>query len=88
MARPLSPLERGQLVVSARKARRWSQVKLSEASGVDRSTLSKVERGEISGSLDTYIALAGPLDIDLNLLKGPAFEDMPTEPEGRLVAVP
>lgn len=75
MSRPLDAVERGQLIVAARKSKGWTQVELAEISGVDRSTLSKVERGEVSGSLDTMIALAAPLDIDLNLLKGAPLEE-------------
>lgn len=80
MSRPLTPEQRGQLIAAAREAKGWTQVQLAAVVGVRPSTVNKIEHGELSGSVDTVIALGTALDMDLNSLKGAALEEEATSP--------
>lgn len=68
----------GSLIEAAREERGWSIAELARRTGVSRSLVSRIESGLMSGSLDTVVAIAKQLDIDLNLLKGVGLEDEPT----------
>jgi len=53
----------GQVVRKLRLERNLSQEKLSELSGLDRSYVSEIERGEKTASIRTVVKLAKGLDI-------------------------
>jgi len=53
----------GQVVRKLRMERNLSQEKLSELSGLDRSYVSEIERGEKTASIRTLVKLAEGLDI-------------------------
>ena len=59
----------GELVSSARRRAGLNKAELARLAGIDRGMLVRIEQEELSGSVDTLIALASVLDIDLNLLK-------------------
>ncbi len=52
---------------SARDAKRWTQERLEEASGVSQGTISKLERGEID---DPQKSTADALEDALSLQRG------------------
>lgn len=53
----------GQVVRNLRLERNLSQEKLSELSGLDRSYVSEIERGEKTASIRTIVKLAGGLGV-------------------------
>lgn len=58
-------------VLNLRKARRFSQEKLAEISGVPRRTLQNIESGQtLSPGLDTVTALAQALGVSVGDLSG------------------
>lgn len=74
-------MEPGRLIRDAREKRGWSRSELSRQSNVDRALVTRIEDGERTGSVDTVVAIAKVLDIDLNLLKtdpDAPFEEAPT----------
>lgn len=50
-----------QVLRDARKSMSMSQEVLAEAAGLHNNTISKMERGEISPSVDTVVALCAAL---------------------------
>ncbi len=54
----------GSLIQSRRKALGLSQNDLASLTGVAQSNLSKIERGLIPATLETYLRLASALGID------------------------
>ncbi len=58
----------GATLRSARRERRWSQERLAEVSGLDRSYVGEIERGAVSPSLATLEKLAKALDLRLSEL--------------------
>ncbi|MEX2345301.1 MAG: helix-turn-helix transcriptional regulator [Balneolaceae bacterium] len=58
----------GQVVRDMRLERKLSQEKLSELSGLDRSYVSEIERGEKTASIRTLVKLAEGLGISLSSL--------------------
>lgn len=58
----------GNSIKTARKKKGLSQEKLSEISGVDRSFLGKVERGEVNVSVITLCEIAKALGKNLKEL--------------------
>lgn len=57
----------GRLINEAREARGLSLRALSEASGVDKNQISRIEGGRLNASLDTITALATALGLTLDL---------------------
>lgn len=53
----------GQRLYAARLARGWTLDDLVAAAGVSRSTIHKLEHGQLAGSLRTWADLARALDI-------------------------
>lgn len=60
-----SPSDIGALIKVRRKALGLSQSVLSSIAGVPQPNLSKIERGESSATMQTYLKLSEPLGIDL-----------------------
>lgn len=54
----------GELLVEARRKAGFSQEKLGALTGLDRTAISKLERGINSPTLKTMIHLAGALGIE------------------------
>ena len=61
--------EPGPLIASARKAAGLKKAGVARVSSVERSLTSRIEDGELIGSLRSVVLLFWALGIDLNLLK-------------------
>jgi len=66
----------------ARQRKRWTQEQLAKASGIERSYLSDIERGEVNPSLQILEEIATALDLSLADL----FADAERERDRRRVA--
>jgi transcriptional regulator with XRE-family HTH domain len=55
----------GRVLRELRTRKGWSQYKLADASGLDRSYISLLERGERSPTLDSVLRLGDVLDATL-----------------------
>lgn len=62
----------GQLIRTHRKAAGMSQADIAAATGIDRSTISKLETGTRCASADQLVAIARALDIAAGVLLEPA----------------
>ena len=62
---PVQPLELGQRVREIRKARSWTLERAAQAAGLARSTLSKIENGQMSPTYDALKKLATGLEISV-----------------------
>ncbi len=60
----------GQTLRAERSSRRWSQERLAELAGLDRSFVSELERGAASPSLQTLEKLAQALELRPSQLIG------------------
>lgn len=58
----------GKKVRQLREQRGWTQEYLAAAAGVDPRTIQRVERDQTKGS-ETLLAVAGALDVDLDVLR-------------------
>ena len=65
--RVLSPLALGRALREARRSKGLTQVQVAELAGVGQPTVSNVERGMISVSLDTLIRILAALGLELAL---------------------
>ncbi len=63
-----SEIALGQRIRGLRAAKGWTLEQTSQASGLARSTLSKIENGQMSPTYDALIKLASGLGIDLSEL--------------------
>jgi len=69
----------GKRLQEARKAKKLTQEELSERVHVGRQHISKIERGEITCSLDVLLELSEELEISIDyLLKGSYIVDKKT----------
>lgn len=73
---PSSEAVLGQRIRALRMARGWTLEQTGQASGLARSTLSKIENGQMSPTYDALIKLAGGLQIDLSELFAPSPKPM------------
>ena len=65
-AKPIASAESlGTLIRERRRALKMPQELLSSISGVPQSSLSQIERGQVSATLETYLKLLAALGIDL-----------------------
>ena len=62
-----------------RTARGWTQPELARRAGTAVTSISKLERGERSPSLELACRLAAALGVDLNSLSVPAADTTPAE---------
>ena len=58
----------GKRIRAARKARNWTQEKLSEMVNIEPSTMSHIERGATKLSLPTLVNIANALEVTLDEL--------------------
>jgi transcriptional regulator with XRE-family HTH domain len=58
----------GEWIAREREKRGWSQADLARYAGLHRQSLYKIENGEASPAVETFIALATALDISPNVL--------------------
>ena len=76
------PLDLGSRVRDLRKARNWTLEQAAQQAGLARSTLSKIENGQMSPTYDALKKLAGGLDISVPQLFTPPVKD---QINGRMV---
>jgi transcriptional regulator with XRE-family HTH domain len=76
------PLDLGQRVRGLRKAKKWTLEQASQQAGLARSTLSKIENGQMSPTYDALKKLAVGLEISVPQLFTPPRN---TQINGRLV---
>jgi ribosome-binding protein aMBF1 (putative translation factor) len=50
-------------ILERRRELRWTQKELSERAGIGQAVISKIERGRLSPTLDTYARLAAALGL-------------------------
>ncbi len=62
------PAQLGPALRALRQAQGWKLRDVAERSGLSVSTLSKVERGQLSLTYDRLIQLADGLDVDISTL--------------------
>lgn len=70
----------GRVLRELRKRKGWSQYKLASASGLDRSYISLLERGERSPTLDSILSLGPVLGATLPEIARAMGELMRQEP--------
>jgi transcriptional regulator with XRE-family HTH domain len=76
------PLDLGSRVRDLRKARNWTLEQAAQQAGLARSTLSKIENGQMSPTYDALKKLAVGLDISVPQLFTPPVKD---QVNGRMV---
>jgi len=76
------PLDLGSRVRDLRKARNWTLEQAAQQAGLARSTLSKIENGQMSPTYDALKKLAVGLDISVPQLFTPPVKD---QINGRMV---
>ncbi|MGB1442959.1 MAG: helix-turn-helix domain-containing protein, partial [Paracoccaceae bacterium] len=76
------PLDLGWRVRDLRKARNWTLEQAAQQAGLARSTLSKIENGQMSPTYDALKKLAVGLDISVPQLFTPPVKD---QINGRMV---
>lgn len=74
----LEPLDLGARVRALRKERRWTLEQAARAAGLARSTLSKIENGQMSPTYDAVRKLAEGLGISVPQLFTPPRDDRVT----------
>jgi len=72
------PLDLGQRVRELRKQRNWTLEQAAKQAGLARSTLSKIENGQMSPTYDALKKLAVGLEISVPQLFTPASEEKVT----------
>jgi len=55
----------GQLIKLGRKERRWSEQNLADRAGITRTTLQKIEKGEMSCAVGSVFELATLVSVQL-----------------------
>lgn len=78
----VEPLDLGSRVRELRKAREWTLEQAAKQAGLARSTLSKIENGQMSPTYDALKKLADGLDISVPQLFTPPQRD---QINGRMV---
>ena len=65
--KPAENIVIGNVVLKARAHKNWSQKELSDASGIDQSDISKIERGVANPSVSTLKRLAEAMGKELKI---------------------
>lgn len=68
---PAQPIDLAERVRALRRARGWTLEQAAKAAGLARSTLSKIENGQMSPTYDALKKLAGGLEISVPQLFTP-----------------
>ena len=68
----------GEAVLAARARKGWSQKQLSQASGIDQSDISKIERGVANPSVSTLARIAEALGCELRISIAEVEQDNPS----------
>lgn len=56
-------------IVRERIAKGWTQYRLAKESGISREAIAKIERGNRTPNLTTFIVLMGAMGIEIELKK-------------------
>ncbi len=75
---PLEPLDLGHRVRELRKERKWTLEQAAVQAGLARSTLSKIENGQMSPTYDALKKLAAGLNLSVPQLFTPPRDDQVT----------
>jgi len=59
----------GKEIKEVRKSRKMNQNELAQRLGIDRSTISKIENGKFSVSVDYLVKLSLALDYEFSVVK-------------------
>ena len=71
----VEPLRLGERVRSIRRRNRWTLEDVSRKTGLARSTLSKIENGQMSPTFDAVQKLVAGLGVDIPQLFKPVRRD-------------
>jgi len=74
----------GEIVKRIRKEKKLTLVQLSELSGVQLATISRIENNKITGTLESHAQLCIALGIELSEL----YKDIKLLPETRITQIP
>jgi transcriptional regulator with XRE-family HTH domain len=66
----------GKRIRSLRKAKRLTIVEIAKSTGIDKATLSRIENGHMTGTLDSHRRIADALSIRLPDLYQNVLEDL------------
>lgn len=64
----------GQNIKKIRKDRRLTLVEVAESTGIDIATLSRIENGKMTGTIQSHLAIAKALDVHLPELYEQVFD--------------
>ena len=88
MAKHLSTKALALIVAAKRRERGMTQAQLSEATGINRSILSRLESGSYAPSVDQLLALQEALGFELGQVLAAEPADAATEPEPAAPTLP
>ena len=74
----------GQRIRTLRKLKRLTLVELSQKSGIDPATLSRMENGKMTGTVESHSLIAGVLGIQLPDLYGDVIERLSQEKDQKI----
>ncbi len=66
--------EMARQLLQLRRSKGWTQVELAEASGVQQSEISRIERGQGNPTLQTMAQLASAFGMRLAFVRAPAVK--------------
>ncbi len=58
----------GKTISTSRKARSYTQKKLSTITGINKTTISEIENGRFTGSFDIFERLLDALDLQFEVI--------------------
>ena len=66
----------GTTIAKARKKRRLTQKRVSEMTGIEKATISKIEAGKMNVTIDTLDKLCNAVGASIRIFDGKIFEDL------------
>lgn len=60
----------GNQIAKARKKKRLSQKTVAEITGIDKASISKIEKGKINATIDTIDKLCNAVETEIRLIEG------------------